>query len=293
MSTNENVVNSQIKMYLMFEKQGALPSYETLTEKLKAKGYTAQVSSQTPDYANLKSLYSDTRVFDLPEYNFEPGEGLPALSYQIMMLCMANTERHGDDLARTQFWQTPNGAELMDACKWEVMVGDNAPEGYPAQMRAQVLYDWLEAALELFPDCTSVWFEGSQNVVTADELRNNPYEGVRRIFDGAVNARMFEIEGTDEIVVDTLGLHVFGLPDVQVHFKGLDKDDVIGFAYDLALYQFENDCPIQDGDSVDGFGTDHEYHEEIQWTCQYEESLLEPKRPVLDICAGANAAGER
>jgi len=293
MSTNESKNYSQMKMFLMFEKQGELPTYEALTEKLKAKGYTAEVPSETPSYAELKERYSDTRVFNLPEYTIEPGGDMPPLEYQIMMFCMANKENHGDDLSRTQFWQTPNGAELIDASQWEVMIGDNTPEGYPHQMRAQILYDWLEAALDLFPDCTAVWFEDSQNVVTADELRNNPYEGARRIFDGAVNVRMFEIEDTDEIVVDTLGLQVFGLPDVQVHFKGLDTDDVIGFVYDLALYQFENDCPIQDGDNVDGFGTDHEYHDDIQWTCQYEDSILEPKRPVLDVRTGANAAGDR
>ena len=31
----------------------------------------------------------------------------------------------------------------------------------------------------------------------------------------------------------------------------------------------------------------------IQWKCQYEDALIQPKRPVLDINTGEYAAGNR
>jgi hypothetical protein len=34
---------------------------------------------------------------------------------------------HGDQLERTQFWLTPNGAELLDSCHWQVFIGDFFP----------------------------------------------------------------------------------------------------------------------------------------------------------------------
>ena len=32
---------------------------------------------------------------------------------------------------------------------------------------------------------------------------------------------------------------------------------------------------------------------DIQWRCQYEDALIQPVRPVLDVCPGPFAAGQR
>ena len=65
----------------------------------------------------------------------------------------------------------------------------NMGSAYLPKIRAQILSDWLEIALEMFPGCKAVWFDGSQNNITAEAARNNPYKGFNRIFNGAVNAR--------------------------------------------------------------------------------------------------------
>lgn len=67
-------------------------------------------------------------------------------------------------------------------------------------------------------------------------------EGVPRSYPdpqaGAINVRLFRIENasddTGDIVMDSRGLDVFGLPDVQCHFRGLERGRVAGLLYGVA-----------------------------------------------------------
>ncbi|MDR1221515.1 MAG: DUF4261 domain-containing protein [Tannerella sp.] len=278
---------SMSMMYLLFEEKGELPSANVLYAKIEERGYKFEIGRDGNDD-------SPTRHFHLflPEYtvDFADKKGMP---YQLLMIDFTEIEKPlGSETDRTQF-ETPGGAELLDACKWQVFVSDFASSTHPAQTRARILSDWLEIALDLFPDCKAVWFDGSRNVMTAGALRHNPYRGANRIFHGAVNVRFFNIEGTKDMLVDTLGLQVFGIPDVQFHFHDLDPNRIVKFAGDIAMYQFENDVPINDGETVDGFYADDNPGKDIRWKCQYEISLLEPEREVLDVNTGANASGNR
>ena len=286
-NTNQNddtaVRNRMMSMmFLLFDAQPEMPCSETICSKLNEKGY--QVNAEWK--ANEKNM----RMFFLPEHtvDFDGAKGVP---YQLLMLDQARQKEHGSALDRTQFWGASNGIELLDSCGFEVMIGDFISAAHPPEVRAKILSDWLEIALDLFPACKGVWFEGSRNVLTAEALRSNPYEGNDRIFLGMVNARFFRVGGTDDMVVDTLGMHVFGLPDVQMHFRGLNPNHAIRLALDIAMYQFANDCPIKDNETVDGF--DAEGEPGGRWKCQYEMALIEPKRHLLDVNTGEFAAGNR
>ena len=50
---------------------------------------------------------------------------------------------------------------------------------------------------------------------------------------------------------------------------------------------------IKDGDTIDGMNDEGKMTPEVQWICRYEDSLIEPLRPVLDIDTGKYAAGNR
>jgi hypothetical protein len=77
---------------------------------------------------------------------------------------------------------------------------------------------------------------------------------------GFVNVRLFAVqEEPGEMVMDSLGLHVFGLPDVQCRFRDPDPDRVAAHLYDLAGRIFELGG---DGDGV---------------------ALVAPERAAIDI----------
>ena len=89
-------------------------------------------------------------------------------------------------------------------------------------------------------------------------------------------------------MMDTMGLAVLGLPDLQLHFRNLQPGRVAAHLYNCALYLFQKGDVIEDGNTIAGL----EPHE--KWRCQHEMSLIGPKRVVIDLDPGPpHAAGNR
>ena len=271
-----------IPVNLMFREKGTLPSMDDIGAKIKERFGDFDVVSD-----NL-----EMRMWALKEYTatVKNKKGEDAQMPAQLMMCGFNPVKNdtADGLARSQFWDVEDGNELLDSCKWQVTVSDFLAAMIPdPKVRAGILIDWVELTLELFPECVCIYFVTSGKLLTPDKLRNNPLKGASRFLYGGVNARFFNIEGEDEKVVDTLGMYALELPDVQYHFQGLDPDDVVNHAFNTVIYQFENDIPIESGNTLGGFEPDE------KWKCQYENSLIQPVRVVLDVAAGENEAGNR
>ena len=102
-----------------------------------------------------------------------------------------------------------------------------------------------------------------------------------------VNIRLFNVQDSNDIIVDTLGMYAIGLPDIQYHFHGLNANDVISHALNIAAYIFDKGDIIKSGDTIQSI------FENVQWKCQYEKSLLKPHREILDINMLEYASGKR
>ena len=142
--------------------------------------------------------------------------------------------------------------------------------------------------------------DGSEHLAEGDEIklflaedvRSHQIEGPDRFIRFGVNVRFFNIEGTGDMLIDTVGMSTLFLPDLQYHFHGMDPNWVVNHAYNVASYILEHDNPIQDGETIDGVA-DGQMCREIQWKCQYEDALIQPPRGVLDINMGKYASGGR
>ena len=104
--------------------------------------------------------------------------------------------------------------------------------------------------------------------------------------------RFFNVDGSEDKVIDTLGLYTVGLPDIQYHFRGLDPNAVVNHAYSTASYVFAHNAPIASGETIDGL-TAGNIDPSVQWRCQYEMALIQPSREVMDVCPAGYAAGGR
>ena len=130
------------------------------------------------------------------------------------------------------------------------MLSDFLAAGLEYKLRCRMLARWLEIALELFDDCVGVWIPASGKLLTRQQLLNNPYRGDDRFLYFGVNIRFFNIQGTEDMMVDSLGLYAVGLPDVQYHFHGLDPNDVVDHAYRAVGYLFGHDAPVKPGETI-------------------------------------------
>lgn len=180
-----------------------------------------------------------------------------------------------------QTWDWPGAEAAVARAGAAVLVTELAADGWSPQDRVNALTR-VVAALAGWGTPVAVSWPHSQKV--SDPETREPDD-----VDGIVNVRFFTVAGDDQaMVLDTLGLHVFGLPDLQCHFRDRDPGEIAGMLYATALYVFDSGDVIADGNTISGpDGTG-------RYVCRRETSLLEPTRPVLDVDLGdPYAAGAR
>ena len=197
-----------------------------------------------------------------------------------------------DDFERSQVCDCPNVDELLDECQYRVFATDMLASGLEPNERADMLVKYVDALLELYPSCKAVVFGPSRKFLSRETIENHPDKEVTRFIYYAVNVRYFSIQGTDDMMVDTLGMSTLFYPDVQYHFHGMNPDDIVHHAYSVLYYIFEYDNIIDDGQTIAGL-ENGDMNPDIKWKVQYEDSLIQPVRTVIDINMGEYASGTR
>lgn len=232
-----------------------------------------------------------TAGFSPKKYRVEFKEG--AMPPNLMVTdCVSNDTLRLDELRLSQMWDCPESAEILSRCKYRVIATDMLASGMSANDRAEMLTDFAEALAEIYPQCEAVYFDLSGKMYTREKLLNCSVPKEQRFIYYAVNVRFFKIEGTQDMLIDSLGMNVLNMPDLQYHFHGMDPNWVVNHAYNALIYMLENDCPIKNGDTIDGIVNDA-MSRQLQWVCRFEDSLIQPARPVIDINMGEYASGRR
>lgn len=217
-----------------------------------------------------------------------------AVPVQLMVMSCDSFEGDGfDPFLKSQMWDCMEDRERVFAeCKYQVLATDMLGAGLPAKERAELDMDFMQALAELYPSCEAFYFQNSGKLFLAEQIRDHQLPREDRFIHFAVNARFFNIQGTDDMLVDTLGMGTLFLPDIQYHFHGMDPNWVVSHAYNIASYILQHENPINGGDTIDGVDNGS-MSRDVQWRCQYEEALIQPAREVIDINMGEYASGKR
>ena len=178
----------------------------------------------------------------------------------IIMNCSEIEKPIMDDVSATQLWNCPNGGEILETCKYQVMATDMLAAGLDYKERAEMLVNYVEALVNIYPACKAVVFETSKKMLTREDILNCTLPKEMRF--------------------------------LQYHFHGLNPNDVVNHAYNVLSYIYDNDNPIEDGNTIAGI-TDGNMNSDIKWKVQYEDSLIQPIREVIDINMGEYASGNR
>lgn len=212
---------------------------------------------------------------------------------QLMIMGCSEIEKPiMNDFEKSQLWDCPNGDEILEKCKYHVVAIDMMASFLYYKDRADMLVDYIEALVEMFPSCKGVVFETSKKMFDRESIINCNMPKETKFIYFAVNARFFIISGTEDMIVDTIGMSTLFLPDLQYHFHGMDPNSVVNHAYNVLSYIFDNENPLKGGDHIDGI-LDGKMSQEVQWYVQYENSLIQPIREVVDFNMGEYASGKR
>lgn len=290
-NTQENNIEMMM-VQLLFKSKPQSPTTEQLRKALEK--YLGDLG-EVPYVEKSKESKGDMFIFPLTKYKVvmkgKP-EGVP-----VMAGFLASASESGievDDMKRYQFWDVPNANDIINECKHTILVHTMFGAALPYQEQAEIILAQVGAALDCYPECIGIYVHQSGKLITPEMFEAyKKYSMSERFIKLFINARFFNVPDTDEMVVDTLGFYVFGGADVQVHFKNMDPNHVVNYVYNIASYQFDNDFPIKSGETIDSLDKNGKIQMTPQWMVQYEDSLVDPMRTVLDINCGEYAGGDR
>jgi len=186
-----------------------------------------------------------------------------------------------------QSWGFRDCAQVLGESRHTLLVTEMMARALPPGERVRLFHGVLQAVIEVTRPQALVFKHSQQVVQPRAYLDAAGEEPIQR--PGALNVRFFRITDPEgDMLMDTRGLSETGLHDLQCHFRQLDPNEVSRVLYNTALYIFEKGPVIESGNTVAGIAPDS------MWRCQFEDSLLEPKREVLDLDPGKPfAAGKR
>ena len=291
----ENLEENKIEIMmvqLLFRQKPKSPTTTQMREALER--YLGDLG-EIPYVETSKESTGDMFMFPLLKYKAvlkDRPDGVP-----VMATFLGSDGESGievDDAQRYQFWDVPNGNDLIDECKYTILVNTMLGAALSYRDQAEILLAQVDAAIDCYPECMGIYVHQSGKLITPETFRAQRNASLsERFISMFVNARFFNLSDTEEMLVDTLGFYVFGGADVQVHFKNMDPNHVVNYVYNIASYQFDNDFPIQSGETIDSLGEDGEMQRNPQWGVQYEDAMVSPLRTVLDVNCGKFAGGNR
>jgi len=209
---------------------------------------------------------------------------IPAQTALLLTDRPAEPASYADELQ--QSWHCPDAAQLLEGLQGTLLVTEMMSRTIEPHDRAMLFHGVLQAVVEITGPEALVFLHSQQVVKATDYLSDCSAAPIFR--RGALNVRFFTITDTDDMIMDTRGLHELGLHELQCHFHGLDPNAVSGKLYDTAAYIFEKGAVIKPGETIEGLKPTE------KWLCQFENSILEPKRETLDLNPGKrHAAGNR
>lgn len=269
--SNKPESGNVFSMQLLMKEKCAMPDLEYFSDVMRQHIGEVDCFSYDNEHANFAALAYQTEIGDK--------------TVSPMLMISECFERKNDDIdafIRNQMWDCPEHEKILDECGYQVAAVDILGGILEAKDRAKMLMDFLDALVKLYPSCEAVYFQKSGKLISTEYIKSCQCPAEDRFINYAVNVRFFNIEGTDDMLVDTLGMSTLYLPDLQYHFHGFDPNHIVSHAYQMLLYVFHNDCPIKNGDLIDGI-QNGEISTAVQWRCCFEESLVPPERDVINI----------
>ncbi|MDD7184685.1 MAG: hypothetical protein SPE43_10605 [Ruminococcus sp.] len=159
--------------------------------------------------------YEKTAGFAVKKYsvNFEKDNGnIPPML--MITECSEIKKPVMDEISASQLWDCPDGSEILKNCRYQVIATDMLASGLYYKGRAEMLVDYIEALAELYPSCIALVFETSKKMLSREDIIKCCLPKEKRFIYYAVNVRFFNIQNTEDMLIDTIGMSTLFMPDL-------------------------------------------------------------------------------
>jgi hypothetical protein len=183
------------------------------------------------------------------------------------------------DYAAAQSWEWPDALTAVTSHEAHVLLTTRTTMDTP---RAEVvqLHRQAQAALAEFAPVVAVMWRAAGRLVPISPSGDNAPEACpdEAPTTWCVNFRMFPPSEAkpNQYVSDSVGLHAFGLPDIQIATASEPDEAVSTVLYDLAVRFFAAGCEVADGCEMDFTGLG-------RWRATRCRAVFEPEREVIEL----------
>lgn len=214
-------------------------------------------------------------IVSLPKLVSKLPEGEVAAQVTLTEGPVFQPELVGEALQQT--WDWPEAREHVAQSTCAVVVSDLLAGGLPRQDRLRLVHAMVGAVIQQAKPLALHWVP-SQRIVEPDFYHGSLHHG-GGLADAVTNVRLYRIgDGVEgETVMDTVGLAPFGLPDLQIHFAGLDPGALAPVLLSYTEYLFDKGDVLDDDSLVRGIEQNDE------WGVRRQRALAPPVRSVIDI----------
>ena len=177
-----------------------------------------------------------------------------------------------------QNWHWPKANETARKCNYEILVSDFMTRTLNYKTRLDLFMNFLVAVVKATSPQV-IYLTGSQKLVEPAELIKS-WEGQNKeLLFGLINVRLFNLSNSDtkEVLMDSIGLNLLGLPDFQIRFANLNETEIAGLLWSYSYYIFERGDIISNGNTLLGLVQDS------KWKCERQISLAGPERVVINV----------
>ena len=283
--TNKNIIpneeNLLFVMDILLKERCNMPSFEKINEVINK--YFGEVKYVQNDLNGISFLV-------LKYQKNENGKN-PICPILCLSNYISNDDFVIDDFTKSQMFDCPRNEEILSNCKYRITANDMMTFGLSYKERTEMLMDYMEVLKELFPQLEALYFRYTGKLIGKENLFKNVPKEEKFIYY-VLKIRYFNVEDSDDIVIDTLGMGILEMPDLQCHFHDLDENLIMDYLYNIAMDLYCKGNQLENNDFICGLLND-ELTDKVKWSCHYENSLVKPSRIVIDIDTGKYAAGKR
>lgn len=261
--------NPEMQTVCLFFENEPLLDKATILSELKAR------------FTNVETVDDDLSdsplVFFFPDYLVPLQEdAVPAQGAIITMDQQLQLDRF--TTAFRQSWHWDNAEKIMAACKYEINLTDLMSRSLPPMARLAYFQKFVSAVVKA-TNPQVVYFRNSDKLLDPGDFLKTCDIAQNDFLHGALNVRLFSVaNGSEkELLMDTLGLHAFGLTDFECRFTDYDPSDIAKVLQNLAYYIFETGDTIRSNTTVEGIGKNP------IWKTQFANAKVEPERLVVEI----------
>lgn len=261
----ENLPEMLNAKLLFFDKPILNP--EKILEELKF--YFDKVDNPQNDKALL---------YFFPDIKVELKDATISAQCSIFVPDDTNSKAEISNEAFQQNWHWADANPTAEKCKYEILITDFMTRTLDYTTRLDLFMNFLVAVTKA-TNPQVVYSVSSQKLIDPSSLIRSWDGQEREILFAIMNVRLFNISNSDtkELLMDTVGLSLLGLPDFQLRFSDLDESEVARLLWNYAYYIFEQGDVIENGNTLLGLEPNS------KWKCERQISLTTPERVVINV----------